>query len=181
MSEKGLPQKNEKVADQALSAERFLCGELHHYQDMQIRRFRASNSERKKWPVVEFANGVRQTVYPHCHIRELGHQRPHPILSRTQLPLLAGSDMSIFRARHLIMDKIVLRLRDCTELEQAYVALTRVRSLDDLIIESLPEVVKTSRRVQEFMIQTLQSRAEEAQDQDASGEEATGDVEMANV
>lgn len=51
------------------------------------------------WPIVEFDNGQRRTIYPDCLVTEFGSGEGSSRLSRAQLPLMAGYAMTIHKAQ----------------------------------------------------------------------------------
>jgi DNA replication protein DnaC len=44
----------------------------------------------KEWPIVNFDNGVQRTIFADCVVNEMGDEQPYSIISRTQIPLIAG-------------------------------------------------------------------------------------------
>lgn len=68
-----------------------LRGEYALLREAQIRQFleRSCNSS-KLWPVVEFDNGIKRTIFADCQINELGDDKPYTLLARTQIPLIAA-------------------------------------------------------------------------------------------
>ena len=59
------------------------------YVEKQVRKFQEQQQD-KQWPIVRFTNGVERVITCHCSIQELGNDEPYSLLSRTQIPLLAG-------------------------------------------------------------------------------------------
>lgn len=59
-------------------------------------------------------------------------------VARTQFPLLLAYALTIHRAQGLTLDKVIVELGDLFCAGQAYVALSRVRRLQDLFIAEMP-------------------------------------------
>lgn len=89
-------------------------------------------------PVVKF-NNVQQltTVWPDCSVSERGYQRPHSLLIRTQIPLLAGWALTIHKAQGMTLLKSIVDLSNCWQSGMAYVALSRAKTLDGLEVRGL--------------------------------------------
>ena len=64
-------------------------GEFGALKNEEIHAFMQSQTI-KQWPIVEFTNGVKQTIYASCQLNQLGVEEPYSILGRTQIPLLAS-------------------------------------------------------------------------------------------
>ena len=75
-----------------------LTGPHARYCEEEIQRFSERNSFRP-WPVVRFDNGLTKTIYADCSAAERGSNAPFSLLSRTQIPLMAGYALSIHRAQ----------------------------------------------------------------------------------
>lgn len=93
----------------------------------------------QEWPIVQFRNGVKRTIYPRCMMNELGDDEPYSLLSRTQIPLMAAWAMTVHKAQGMTLSSVIVDLRHSFEPGQAYVALSRAETLGGLKVEGLPE------------------------------------------
>mmetsp|Transcript_59082 Transcript_59082/g.125517 ORF Transcript_59082/g.125517 Transcript_59082/m.125517 type:complete len:595 (+) Transcript_59082:402-2186(+) len=79
-------------------------------------------------PVVRFSNGVRMTV-----TEESVYQGgPSGGMVRSQLPLKLGWSLTVHKSQGMTIERAELQLDDAFDFGQAYVALSRVTSLDGL-------------------------------------------------
>ncbi|KIV99555.1 hypothetical protein, variant [Verruconis gallopava] len=113
-----------------------IMGEHAAYREAHIQAF-IDAAQVKEWPVVRFENGVERTIYAECIVSELGDTEPYTIMSRTQIPLLAGWAMTVHKAQGMTLMKVEVDLGKAFEEGQMYVALSRARSLDGLKVRSL--------------------------------------------
>lgn len=93
----------------------------------------------RKWPIVQFLNGRRRTIYPRCLMNELGDTEPYSLLSRTQIPLIAAWAMTVHKAQGMTLSRVIVDLRLSFEPGQEYVALSRAETLKGLKVEGLPK------------------------------------------
>lgn len=131
--------------------------ENHIYRLEQIKKFITLTNAGKGLPVVSFLNGKQTTIYPDCSVALLGDERPYSILSRTQLPLVAGWAMTVHKAQGMTMDRVVVNLKKMFCPGQAYVALSRARNLNGLKVEGSDKGLDSAganEEVTDFMEQT---------------------------
>ena len=107
----------------------------------------------QEWPIVQFLNGRKRTIYPRCMMYELGDDEPYSLLSRTQIPLLAAWAMTVHKAQGMTLSRVIVDLRHSFEPGQDYVALSRAENLRGLKVEGLPAQRKGSdKQVIKFLI-----------------------------
>jgi len=75
-----------------------LSGDYALFREEQIRNFAQANGY-KPWPVVRFDNGEQRRIYADCTTNEYGTPEPYSILSRTQIPLMAGYAITIHKSQ----------------------------------------------------------------------------------
>ena len=68
------------------------------YRGDQIKRFMRKSRDRE-WPIVEFTNGQRCAIYAECSVSTWGDEEPFSLLSRTQIPLMAGWAVTIHKSQ----------------------------------------------------------------------------------
>lgn len=111
------------------------------------------------WPVVQFANGETRTIKPVTRITEFGSKEPYSLLIRTQIPLGPAWAMTIHRAQGMTMDRVIVDLTSAFVMGQAYVALSRARSLEGLKVEGdtkhLLAGMGMDKAVREFLTRTF--------------------------
>lgn len=84
-------------------------------------------------PIVQFLNGEREPIGRHRTRARVGED---VWFVRRQVPLILAYACTIHKAQGETIDCLELDLRQCFEHGQAYVALSRVRSLDGLSLRS---------------------------------------------
>ena len=85
-------------------------------------------------PAVRFLNGQRRII--DYVIREI-EENDQKIAQYSQLPLLLGYAYSIHRSQGATLDYVIVDLGEIFEWNQAYVSLSRVRTLEGLSISNL--------------------------------------------
>lgn len=99
--------------------------------DFSIRPGTAENSE--KFPLVKFKNGHILQALPYEWETQTNGKR---VKIFTQIPLIPRYAITVHKAQGLTLDKVLV-YGDFFLDGQAYVALSRVRSLDDLYLDSV--------------------------------------------
>lgn len=97
-------------------------------------------SPKKSYPLVEFANGKILTISPEEWLIEKFDEEKRMVVTEAgvcQVPLILAWAMTIHKAQGLTLDKISCDLSDIFTPGQAYVALSRARTLDGIFIESI--------------------------------------------
>jgi len=97
-------------------------------------------STKKSYPVVEFSNGKVLTITPEEWLCERYNEERKLMVvdaSMNQIPLILAWAMTIHKSQGLTLDKISCDLSDVFSPGQAYVALSRARSLEGVFIEEI--------------------------------------------
>lgn len=97
-------------------------------------------SSKKSYPVIEFANGKILTIAPEEWLIEKFDEEKKMMFTEagvSQVPLILAWAMTIHKSQGLTLDKISCDLSDVFSPGQAYVALSRARSLEGIFIESI--------------------------------------------
>lgn len=95
----------------------------------------------KQWPVVEFTNGVKRTIYASCQLNQLGVEEPYSLLGRTQIPLLASWAITCHKSQGMTLSRVIVDLHNSFERGMVYVALSRARNLEGLKVVRLPKAL----------------------------------------
>ena len=85
-----------------------------------------------RWPQVRFVNGERVVCTPETWSVEVGTK---PMATRLQVPLMLAWSLTMHKCQGMTLDRVSLHLGGVFEQGQAYVALSRIRSLDSLSIQ----------------------------------------------
>ena len=94
-SDQMLPRAKLRSKDTSKHGEWLLPGDHAWYQQQEIRTF-IFRAPLKRWPIVRFDDGQQCTIDAWCQVQELGcvreeaSQERFTLMSRTQIPLVAG-------------------------------------------------------------------------------------------
>lgn len=97
-------------------------------------------SPKKRYPIVEFSNGKILTISTEEWLVEKYDEDKKLVKTEAgvnQVPLILAWAMTIHKSQGLTLDKISCDLSDVFSPGQAYVALSRARSLEGIFIESI--------------------------------------------
>jgi len=98
-------------------------------------------------PVVQFQGGRRVVVKPEVFTSQSGDSK----IVRTQIPLKLAWALTIHKCQGLTLDRIEVACAGIFAFGQAYVALSRARTLEGLkLIGFHPKCVMSDPKVQKF-------------------------------
>ncbi|KAF2257454.1 hypothetical protein BU26DRAFT_44157 [Trematosphaeria pertusa] len=124
---KWMPRKGDNRDDEETSGVPILGGSHARYRQQQIKDFVEEN-DYQPWPVVEFDhNALKRTIYADCTTNEYGDDEPYSLLSRTQIPLMAGYAITVHKAQGMTLDRVKVDLSQAFDPSQTYVARTYYR------------------------------------------------------
>ncbi|KAL7779278.1 hypothetical protein CFE70_008781 [Pyrenophora teres f. teres 0-1] len=133
-------KNNERNREDAPPDVPLLIGAHARYRQEEICRYSEKLKIKRPWPVVKFQKGVIRTIYPDCAITIIRDpDKSFNVLSRTQIPLIAGWALTIHRSQGMTLGPYQVDLTNAFEASQVYVALSRARSLDSLEFVVLPK------------------------------------------
>ena len=132
-------------------------------------------------PIVEFVNGIRKPVG--CHTWAI---EEYEFISRSQVPLRLAYAITIHKSQGSSLDSALVDIGSGNfEFGQAYVALSRLRSLDALYVyDFTPSAFKTHSKVKEFYKQLIKKQVDDLDQHLVSWEklmESADQVEMKSV
>ncbi|KAL4451826.1 hypothetical protein ABPG75_007488 [Micractinium tetrahymenae] len=114
----------------------------------KLERARSWADPKAAVPVVKFLNGRELPLGPQLFTAELPGVGQ---CSREQIPLKLAWSITIHKCQGMTLDLARVSLRDCFAEGQAYVALSRVRSLEGLqVLDFAPGCVKTNQTALRF-------------------------------
>jgi len=113
-----------------------------------------SFSPKKNYPVVEFTNGKILTIAPEEWLIEKYDELKGMLVTEAgvnQIPLILAWAMTIHKSQGLTLDKISCDLSDVFSPGQAYVALSRAKSLEGVFIEKISfNKIRANKKAVEF-------------------------------
>lgn len=119
--EKRLPRKPENRNEAADPGANFTRGTYARYFEGQIKIFGKQN-KCQPWPIVKFDNGLEKTIFADATASELGNEEPYSLLSRTQIPLMAGYAITVHKSQGMTLERVIVDLSRAFEPSQIYVA-----------------------------------------------------------
>lgn len=100
------------------------------------------------FPVVRFDNGITRTISPVDWELEIEGARATAV----QLPLMLCWAITIHKCQSITLDKAVMDLASCFTDAMVYVALSRVRTLDGIFLNSFDKrKIKANEKVKEYL------------------------------
>jgi ATP-dependent DNA helicase PIF1 len=101
-----------------------------------------------KCPKIKFDNGVVKTIEPaEFEVEALGHKSV-----ATQMPLMLCWALTFHKCQSITLDCAVMSLSDCFCEHQVYVALSRVKTLDGVFLETFdPKKIIVNQKVSGYL------------------------------
>ena len=93
-----LPRKVEGRGEASTSDAPTTRGAHARYCEERIKVYSQENSQ-QPWPIVKFDNGCTRTIFADCTVNEHGTEEPYSLLSRTQIPLMAGYAVTVHKSQ----------------------------------------------------------------------------------
>ena len=85
-----------------------------------------------KNPIILFDNGIKQTIEKHDWELEMNHNS----VTATQFPLILAYAITLHKSQSLTLTNAILDLEDAFAAGMVYVGLSRLKSLDGLLLKS---------------------------------------------
>jgi ATP-dependent exoDNAse (exonuclease V) alpha subunit len=116
-------------------------------------------SKKNNYPIVEFNNGTILTISPEIWALEKFDEQKREIIveaEMSQIPLILAWAITVHKSQGMTLDKVKCDLSKVFADGQIYVALSRVRSLEGLYIDSLDfSRIKTNADIVKFYSKLL--------------------------
>lgn len=124
-------------------------GDYAHIKHENITTF-ISKAAQRIWPIVRFSNVRTRIIYAECRTSELGDEKPYSLISRTQIPLMAGYAITVHKSQGMTLNKVIVNLSHAFAEGQTYVALSRATSLRGLYVKALGKDIRCDEQIRKF-------------------------------